>query len=188
MRLLAAFQQAGLFAAPGARSSVADVLALHPQHVPGRARAPAAGAGVGSGSKVAAAASGSPAHGAGPGEGHARMVAALLQTLQAAGFLEDADAGTGLPSARGAGPAEGRGVEFVVAASAWEASVVAELAGLDEAAARVCTGGGAALASNVKLVGACLGALPGILTGAQCQRETPPDSSTKMPLPLRHFV
>ena len=147
VRLLAAFQQAGLLAEPGARISAEDVLALHPGL---RASQPALSAGSRDG--AAAGSEGSQALGS-PGAGHQRMVAALLETLSDAGFLEQAAAaGSGAPA-------------FLAAAAVADTGVRAEVASLGADAARVCAGDGAALAPNVALVDACLGALPGILTG-----------------------
>ncbi len=133
VRLLAAMQHAGLLLSPGARVSAEDVLALHPPQ------------GLGSGQGTA------PGTPGGPGAGHERMVAALLETLERAGFLEGAGAGQGCARA---------------AAGVAGAGVAAELAALGEAAGSLCAEHDGALASNVKLVGACLGALPGILSGA----------------------
>ncbi len=132
VRLLAAMQHAGLLLSPGARVSAEDVLALHRLQ------------GLGSGQGAAPGAPG------GPGAGHARLVAALLETLERAGFLEGAGAGQGCACA---------------AAGVAGTGVAAELAVLGEAAGALCAEHGSALASYVKLVDACLGALPGILSG-----------------------
>lgn len=148
VRLLAAFQQAGLLAKPGARISAEDVLALHPGL---RAYQPALSAGSRDG--AVAGSEGSQALGS-LGAGHQRMVAALLETLHDAGFLEQAAAaGSGAPA-------------YLAAAAVADAGVRAEVAALGADAARVCAGDGAALAPNAALVDACLGALPGILTGS----------------------
>ena len=147
VRLLAAFQQAGLLAEPGARISAEDVLALHPGL---RASERVFSAGTRDG--AAAGPEGSQALG-GPGAGHLRMVAALLETLHDAGFLEQAAAaGSGAPG-------------FLAAAAVAGAGVRAEVAALRADAARMCARDGAALAPNFALVDACLGALPGILAG-----------------------
>lgn len=76
VRLLAAFQQAGLLAKPGARISAEDVLALHPGL---RAYQPALSAGSRDG--AVAGSEGSQALGS-LGAGHQRMVAALLETAR----------------------------------------------------------------------------------------------------------
>ena len=148
VRLLAALQQAGLLAAPGARITAEDVLALHPVQLASHIALSAD-----SRHGAAAGSESSQAHGS-PAAGHQRMVAALLETLRDAGFLEAAAA------------AEGGAPAFVAAAAVAGAGVRAEVAALGADAARLCAGDGAALAANVALVDACLGALPGILTGA----------------------
>lgn len=151
VRLLAAFQQAGLLAEPGARISAEDILALHPGL---RASQRALSADTPDG--PAAGSEGSQAL-RGPGAGHQRMVAALLETLHDAGFLEQAAAAGSLAPAG-----------FLAATAVADAGVCAEVAALGGDAGRVCAGDGAALAPNVALVDACLGALPGILTGSLC--------------------
>ena len=150
VRLLAAFQQAGLLTNPAAHITAASVLALHSNQGEGLESSPMAGL-----HSALADAANPAAHAGPPGAGHVRMVAALLETLAHAGFLEEADAG-----------AEG-GPRFVTAAAVAGGGVATELAGLDEAAERLCAGKDNALASNVRLVDACLGALPGILAGAR---------------------
>lgn len=149
MRLLAAFQQAGLLTNPAVHITAASVLALHVNQGKGLESSPTGGP-----PSALADVTNTAAHAGPPGARHARMVAALLETLAHAGFLEEADAG-----------AEG-GPRFVSAAAVAGGGVATELAGLDEAAERLCAGNDNALASNVRLVDACLGALPGILAGA----------------------
>ena len=149
VRLLAAFQQAGLLTNPAVHITAASVLALHSDQGKGLESSP-----TGDPPSALADVSKPAAHAGPPGAGHARMVAALLETLAHAGFLEEADAG-----------GEG-GPRFVTAAAVAGGGVATELAGLDEAAERLCAGKDNARASNVRLVDACLGALPSILAGA----------------------
>lgn len=149
VRLLAAFQQAGLLTIPAVHITAASVLALHSDQGKGLESSS-----MGGPPSALADVANPGAHAGPPGAGHARMVAALLEILAHAGFLDEADAGAeGVP-------------RFVTAAAVAGGGGATEVAGLDEAAERLCAGEANALASNVRLVDACLGALPGILAGA----------------------